>query len=61
VTISKDELAEIARSDYPEAADEHPRRAAEAVGLFVSDTIACTRPHRPPVPLLRDTPCCAVT
>jgi hypothetical protein len=40
VTISKDELAEIARSGYPETADEKPRRAAEAVGLFISDTIA---------------------
>ena len=38
VTISKD--AEIARSGYPETADEDPRRAAEAVGLFISDTIA---------------------
>jgi hypothetical protein len=35
--ISKDELAEIARSGYPETADEDPRRAAEAVGLFISD------------------------
>jgi hypothetical protein len=41
VTISKDELAEIARSGYPETADEDPRRAAEAVGLFISDAIAC--------------------
>jgi hypothetical protein len=41
VTISKDELAEIARSGYSEAADEDPLRAAEAVGLFISDTIAC--------------------
>ena len=40
VTISKNELAEIARSGYPETADEDPRRAAEAVGLFNSDTIA---------------------
>jgi hypothetical protein len=40
VTISKNELAEIARSGYPETADEDPRRAAEAVGLFISDTIA---------------------
>jgi hypothetical protein len=40
VTISKDELAEIARSGYPEAADKDPRRADEAVGLFISDTIA---------------------
>jgi hypothetical protein len=38
VTISKD--AEIARSGYPETADEDPRRAAEAVGLFINDTIA---------------------
>ena len=37
---SKDELAEIARSGYPETADEDPRRAAEAVGLFISGTIA---------------------
>ena len=41
VTISKNELAEIARSGYPETADEDPRRAAEAVGLFISDAIAC--------------------
>jgi hypothetical protein len=40
VTISKNELAEIARSGYPETADEDPRCAAEAVGLFNSDTIA---------------------
>ena len=40
-TISKDELAEIARLGYPETADEDPRRAAEAVGPFISDTIAC--------------------
>jgi hypothetical protein len=40
MTISKEELAEIARSGYPETADEDPRRAAEAVGLFISDTIA---------------------
>jgi hypothetical protein len=38
VTISKDELTEIARSRYPETADEDPRRAAEAVGR---STIAC--------------------
>jgi hypothetical protein len=46
LTISKDELAEIARSGYSETADEDPRRAAEAVGLFISHTIACPRPHR---------------
>jgi hypothetical protein len=39
MTISK--VAEIARSGYPETADEDPRRAAEAVGLFISHTIAC--------------------
>jgi hypothetical protein len=41
VTISKNELAEIARSGNPEAADEDPPRAADAVGLFISHTIAC--------------------
>jgi hypothetical protein len=30
----------IARSGYPETADENPRRAAEAAGLFIIDTIA---------------------
>jgi hypothetical protein len=40
MTISKYELAEIAPSGYPEMADEDPRRAAEAVGLFISGTIA---------------------
>ena len=39
MTISKVELADIARSGCPEAADEDPRRAAEPV--FISDTIAC--------------------
>jgi hypothetical protein len=34
-------LAEIARSGYPETAVEDAQRAAEAVRLFISDTIAC--------------------
>jgi hypothetical protein len=33
--------AEVARSGYPETADEDPSSAAEAVGLLISDAIAC--------------------
>jgi hypothetical protein len=47
VTNSKDELAEIARSGYPEKADEDPPRAADAVGLFISDTSTALADFQP--------------
>ena len=45
VAAAADELAEIARSGYPEVRSEDKKRAVEALGLFISDTVACLDGH----------------
>ena len=40
VALAADELAEIARSGYPEVQSEDEKRAAEGVSLFITDTLA---------------------
>jgi hypothetical protein len=45
VAAAADELAEIARSGYPEVRSEDKKRAVEALGLFISDTVACLDRH----------------
>jgi len=54
MTISKVELADIARSGYPETADKDPTRAPEAVRLFISDTSTAPADFRPNDQLLRN-------
>ena len=40
VAVAADDLAEIARSGYPEVRSDDEKRAVEALGLFITDTVA---------------------
>jgi hypothetical protein len=40
VAVAADELAEIARSGYPEVQSEDEKRAVEALSLFITDMLA---------------------
>jgi hypothetical protein len=41
VTIAESDLNEIAGAGYPEVKSDDKVRAAEALGLFINDTVAC--------------------
>jgi hypothetical protein len=40
VAVAADDIAEIARSGYPEVQSDDEKLAVEALGLFISDTVA---------------------
>jgi hypothetical protein len=39
VAVAADDIAEIARSGYPEVQSDDEKLAVEALGLFISDTL----------------------
>ena len=41
VTIAEADLATIASCGYPEVKSDNKVRSAQALGLFISDTVAC--------------------
>ena len=46
VTIAEADLAAIASCGYPDVMSDDKVRAAQALGLFISDTVACLDTQR---------------